>query len=62
MKEKLVNISVNVPEIYLEELDKLIKLGLVKNKSQFVREAIERYLEKDTKLIAIFKNRVRFKQ
>ena len=62
MKEKLVNVSVNVPEVYLKELDKLIKLGLVKNKSQFVREAIERYLEKDTKLIAIFKNRVRFKQ
>ena len=61
MKEKLVNVSVNVPEVYLKELDKLIKLGLVKNKSQFVREAIERYLNKDTELIAIFKNRARIK-
>jgi metal-responsive CopG/Arc/MetJ family transcriptional regulator len=61
MKEKLVNVSVNVPEVYLKELDKLIKLGLVKNKSQFVREAIERYLNKDIKLITIFKNRARIK-
>ena len=61
MKEKLVNVSVNVPEVYLQELDKLINLGLIKNKSQFVREAIERYLNKDIKLITIFKNRARIK-
>jgi metal-responsive CopG/Arc/MetJ family transcriptional regulator len=62
MKEILVNISVNIPEIYLKELDKLIKLGLVKNKSQFVRDAMEHYLDKDTKLIAIFKHTRRIKE
>jgi metal-responsive CopG/Arc/MetJ family transcriptional regulator len=61
MGEKLVNISVNVPKIYLKELDRLIAIGKVKNKSQFVRAAIEHYLEKDTKLIAIFKHRKRLK-
>jgi metal-responsive CopG/Arc/MetJ family transcriptional regulator len=61
MGEKLVNISVNVPNMYLKELNRLIALGKIKNKSQFVRDAIEHYLEKDTKLIAIFENRKRIK-
>jgi metal-responsive CopG/Arc/MetJ family transcriptional regulator len=61
MGEKLVNISVNIPNIYLKELDMLITLGKVKNRSQFVRDAIEHHLEKDTKLIAIFKHRRRIK-
>ena len=60
MGEKLVNISVNVPNIYLQEVDRLIGLGVVKNKSQFVREAIEHYLDNDNKLLVIFKNRERF--
>ena len=60
MGEKLVNISVNVPNIYLQEVDRLIGLGVVKNKSQFVREAIEHYLDNDNKLLAMFKNRERF--
>ena len=60
MGEKLVNISVNVPNIYLQEVERLIELGIVKNKSQFVREAIEHYLDNDNKLLAMFKNRERF--
>ena len=60
MGEKLVNISVNVPNIYLQEVERLIELGIVKNKSQFVREAIEHYLDNDNKLLVIFKNRERF--
>ena len=60
MGEKLVNISVNVPNIYLKEVDRLIELGVVKNKSQFVRKAIEHYLDNDNKLLAMFKNRERF--
>jgi metal-responsive CopG/Arc/MetJ family transcriptional regulator len=61
MREKLVNISVNVPNMYLKELERLIASGLVKNKSQFVRDAIEHYLVADNKLIAILKNRKRIK-
>ena len=59
MREKLVNISVNVPNIYLYELERLIASRVVKNKSQFVRDAIEHYLTNDKKLIAILKNRKR---
>ena len=59
MGEKSVNISVNVPIIYLKELEKLVASGVVKNKSQFVRDAIEHYLTNDKKLIAILKNRKR---
>ena len=61
MGEKLVNISVNVPKIYIKELERLIASGVVKNKSQFVREAIAHYLADDNKLIAIFKSRKRVK-
>jgi metal-responsive CopG/Arc/MetJ family transcriptional regulator len=61
MGEKLVNISVNVPNIYLNELERLITSGAVKNKSQFVRDAIEHYLANDKRLIAIIKNRKRIK-
>jgi metal-responsive CopG/Arc/MetJ family transcriptional regulator len=61
MEKKLVNISVNVPNIYLNELERLIESGVVKNKSQFVRDAIEHYLANDKKLIAIIKNRRRDK-
>jgi metal-responsive CopG/Arc/MetJ family transcriptional regulator len=61
MGEKSVNISVNVPIIYLKELEKLVASGVVKNKSQFVRKAIENYLADDNKLIAIFKSRKRVK-
>jgi metal-responsive CopG/Arc/MetJ family transcriptional regulator len=61
MGEKLVNISVNVPNIYLKDLERLLALGKVKSKSQFVRDAIEHYLNLDIKLIDIFKTRKRIR-
>lgn len=61
MGEKLVNISVNVPNIYLKELERLIASGVVKNKSQFVRDAIGHYLANDNKLLTMFKSKERIK-
>ena len=51
MGEKLVNISVNVPNVYLKEIDRLITEGKVKNKSEFVRSALGHYLSIDGEFI-----------
>jgi metal-responsive CopG/Arc/MetJ family transcriptional regulator len=39
------NITINVPELYLKNIQKLIDLNLVANRSEAIRTAIREYLQ-----------------
>ena len=46
-KPQMKNITINIPELYDDNIQKLIKLNIVGNRSEAVRTAIREYLEKE---------------
>jgi len=46
-KEKFQNITIVIPDIYCKNLDKLKEKGVIKNRSEGIREALEEFLEKE---------------
>ncbi|MFO8019191.1 MAG: ribbon-helix-helix domain-containing protein [Promethearchaeia archaeon] len=48
-KSPMQNISINLPEIYLKNIQKLIDLDLIPNRSEAVRTAIREFLHEEYK-------------
>jgi len=44
---KLVNVTINLPEVYLWNIDKLVGYGLFHSRSEALRTAIKEFLEKE---------------
>ncbi len=48
-KPKMVNITINLPHIYDENIQKLIKLKITANRSEAIRTALREYFQKEEK-------------
>jgi len=46
-KKKMVNITINIPEIYDENIQKLIKTHIVPSRSEAIRNAIRDFLHNE---------------
>jgi len=56
-KPKMVNITINLPEIYDQNIQKLIKMKLVPSRSEAIRIALREFLHneyKNLKLLGFF--------
>ncbi|MFX1312650.1 MAG: ribbon-helix-helix domain-containing protein [Promethearchaeota archaeon] len=54
---KMVNITINIPEIYDENIQKLIKMHIVPSRSEAIRNAIRDFLHNEyanLKLLGFF--------
>jgi len=49
-KSPMQNITINIPECYDENIQKLIGLGLTSSRSEAIRTAIREYLQKEYSL------------
>lgn len=59
VKPKMVNITINLPEIYDENIQKLIKMRLVPSRSEAIRIALREFLHneyKNLKLLGFFED------
>jgi metal-responsive CopG/Arc/MetJ family transcriptional regulator len=59
-KKPMKNITINLPQIYIDNLQKLIDLNLIPNRSEGVRTAIREYLQdefKNLEILSFFKNK-----
>ncbi|MHA1272062.1 MAG: ribbon-helix-helix domain-containing protein [Promethearchaeota archaeon] len=41
------NITINIPDIYDENIEKLIKLRIIRNRSECIRLALKEFLQKE---------------
>ncbi|MFX0164746.1 MAG: ribbon-helix-helix domain-containing protein [Candidatus Hodarchaeota archaeon] len=60
-KPKMVNITINLPEIYDQNIQKLIKMKLVPSRSEAIRVALREFLHneyKNLKLLGFFEENV----
>ncbi|TXT65582.1 MAG: hypothetical protein BAJALOKI3v1_90025 [Promethearchaeota archaeon] len=46
-KSPMQNITINIPECYDDNIQKLIGMGLVSSRSEAIRTAIREYLQKE---------------
>jgi Arc/MetJ-type ribon-helix-helix transcriptional regulator len=46
-KPKMVNITINIANIYDKNIQKLIKMKVVANRSEAIRTALREYLQKE---------------
>lgn len=53
-KRKLKNITISVPEIFIENLQKLQDIGLISNRSDGIRIAVREFLEKELENAELF--------
>ncbi len=56
-KPKMVNITINLPEIYDQNIQKLIKMKVVPSRSEAIRIALREFLHneyKNLKLLGFF--------
>lgn len=54
--EPMDNITLNIPEIYDENIQYLRNLGLVSNRSEAIREAVKEFLKKDFETLSLLKD------
>jgi len=47
IKKKMVNITINIPEIYDENIQKLIKMKITPSRSECIRNALKDFLHKE---------------
>ena len=47
-KRKMVNITINIPNIYDTNIQKLIEMKLLSNRSEAIRIALREYLQKES--------------
>ena len=52
-KPKMVNITINIPEIYDENIQKLKKMKLIPSRSEAVRVALREFLHEEYKNLKI---------
>jgi len=53
-KPKMVNITINIADIYDENIQKLIKMKIVPSRSEAIRMALRDYLRKDFENLELF--------
>ncbi|NVM20122.1 MAG: ribbon-helix-helix protein, CopG family [Candidatus Lokiarchaeota archaeon] len=46
-KRKMVNITINIPDIYDKNIQKLIKMNLMPSRSEAIRTALREFLHKE---------------
>ena len=46
-KPKMVNITINIPDIYDKNIQKLIKMNLMPSRSEAIRTALREFLHKE---------------
>jgi len=46
-RTKMVNITINIPEIYDENIQKLIKMHIVPSRSEAIRNAVRDFLHNE---------------
>jgi len=46
-RQKMKNITIALPDIYVENLEKLQKIGLVPSRSEAIRLALREFLKKE---------------
>jgi len=59
IKPKMVNITINLPEIYDQNIQKLIKMKVVPSRSEAIRIALREFLHNEyenLKLLGFFEN------
>jgi Arc/MetJ-type ribon-helix-helix transcriptional regulator len=52
-KKRMINITISLPEIYLDNIEKLQKAGVVASRSDAIRSAIREFLERETDIITL---------
>ncbi len=52
-KKRMINITISLPEIYLENIESLQKAGVVASRSDAIRSAIREFLERETDNITL---------
>ena len=60
-KPKMVNITINLPEIYDENIQKLIKMKILPSRSEGIRIALREFLHNEyqnLKLLGFFEEKV----
>jgi len=60
-KPKMRNITINIPEIYDENIQKLIKMKLIPSRSEAIRVALREFLHneyKNLKLLGFFEEKI----
>ncbi len=60
-KPKMVNITINLPQIYDQNIQKLIKMKVVPSRSEAIRIALREFLHneyKNLKLLGFFEEHV----
>ncbi|MFX1376918.1 MAG: ribbon-helix-helix domain-containing protein [Promethearchaeota archaeon] len=60
-KPKMINITINLPEIYDQNIQKLIKMKVVPSRSEAIRIALREFLHNEyenLKLLGFFEERV----
>jgi len=54
-RHPMKNISINIPDIYDENIQKLIKMKLIPSRSEAVRTALREFLKKEEKNMKLLK-------
>jgi Arc/MetJ-type ribon-helix-helix transcriptional regulator len=60
-KAKMVNITINIPDIYDKNIQRLIKMNLMPSRSEAIRTALREFLHKEydnLKLLDYFEERL----
>lgn len=60
-KPKMVNITINLPQIYDQNIQKLIKMKVVPSRSEAIRIALREFLHneyKNLRLLGFFEDRI----
>ena len=52
-KKRMENITICLPEIMIENLEKLREIGIVNSRSEAIRTAIREFLEKETETMKL---------
>lgn len=52
-KKKMVNITISLPEIFIENIERFQNAGIVASRSDAIRTAIREFLEKETAIISL---------
>ncbi|MFX0042701.1 MAG: ribbon-helix-helix domain-containing protein [Candidatus Hodarchaeota archaeon] len=60
-KPKMVNITINIPDIYDKNIQRLVKMNLMPSRSEAIRTALREFLHKEydnLKLLDYFEERL----
>jgi len=52
-RQKMKNITIALPEIYVDNIEKLQEIGMVPSRSEAIRLAIREFLKKETQVVQL---------